>query len=399
MFQKLVSHNEDLKKLIDKGFAVAFDNTNHLIIRDIPYLDKDGELRTGAIIAKLNFIDKWRFEQNDHQIYFSGSAPYGTNGQPVPNLAGGELSIKLSDINQDIIVQRSFSNKPKKAGKYNDHFHKIENYVAMISGPAITKFSVTPYTFKICNDVLDDPTFKFRDTLTSRADLGDLSSKFTNEIVAVIGLGGTGSYVLDFIVKTPVKEIRAYDNDHYHVHNSFRSPGRLVETELGQPKSAVYQDRYENFRTGISIKNILIDENSREELQGITFAFVCIDNGDARKEIFDILISMKIPFIDVGLGVTRSLDASLKGMVRATYFPEEKSTAVREKKCVNESEDPNNLYKTNIQISELNAFNACIAVLKYKQLKGFYFSNSDFFDIRFNVSSFLMAREENIDED
>ncbi|MBP8284305.1 MAG: hypothetical protein KAX46_10415, partial [Chromatiaceae bacterium] len=58
--------------------------------------------------------------------------------------------------------------------------------------------------------------------------------------LAVIGLGGTGAYLLDFLVKTPVREIRAYDLDGFHVHNSFRSPGRLNEPELGKPKAEVY---------------------------------------------------------------------------------------------------------------------------------------------------------------
>jgi hypothetical protein len=71
----------------------------------------------------------------------------------------------------------------------------------------------------------------------------DLSAKFVNDVVAVIGLGGTGAYVLDFLVKTPVREIRAFDPDVFHVHNVFRSTGRLDESELGKPKTDVYGGR------------------------------------------------------------------------------------------------------------------------------------------------------------
>ncbi|ELO1777440.1 ThiF family adenylyltransferase [Vibrio fluvialis] len=399
MFQKLVSHNSDLKRLIEKGYAVAFDSTNHLVFRDIPYLDANGDLQIGAIVAKLKFINNDRFEQNNHQIYFAGEMPYGLDGKQLPNLANRPDSITLSPLNSDVVVQRSFSNKPKRAGKYTDHFHKIETYIAMISGPAMTKFNVTPYTFRVCEQSLDDPIFKFRDTLTSRANLNDLSEKLSNEVVAIIGLGGTGSYVLDFIIKTPVREVRGYDGDFYHVHNSYRSPGRLDESDLGQLKSTVFRERYQNFRHGLSIKNMYIDASTSEELQGVTFAFVCVDNGDSRKEIFDVLVEREIPFIDVGLGLKRSVNESLTGMMRTTYFSKENAEKVRSKKCANESEDPNNLYKANVQISELNALNACLAVLRYKQLKGFYYSNSDFFDIRFNISSFLMVGEDNLDED
>jgi hypothetical protein len=38
--------------------------------------------------------------------------------------------------------------------------------------------------------------FKFQDTLTSRAEIGDLSALFKDDVVALIGLGGTGAYVL-----------------------------------------------------------------------------------------------------------------------------------------------------------------------------------------------------------
>jgi tRNA A37 threonylcarbamoyladenosine dehydratase len=42
----------------------------------------------------------------------------------------------------------------------------------------------------------------------------DLAAKFKDEVVAIIGLGGTGAYLLDFLVKTLVREIRAYDDYH-----------------------------------------------------------------------------------------------------------------------------------------------------------------------------------------
>lgn len=393
MFQKLVSLNSDLKQLVDKGYAIAIDSTNHLVIRDIPYLDSKGELRIGAIVAKLKFIDKERFEQQDHQIYFAGEMPYGLNGTPLPNLGGGPCTINLSPMCDDVVVQRSFSNKPKAAGKYIDHYHKIESYVAMISGPAISKFDANPYTFRICDDAPEDPIFKFRDTLTSRSDLGDLSGKFSEEVVAIIGLGGTGGYILDFMVKTPVKEIRGYDHDFYHVHNAYRSPGRLEENELGLSKAEVYQNRYQNFRHGLSIKSACIDERSREELAGVTFAFVSIDNGDARREVFDLLIDLEIPFIDTGLGLKRSGDGSLSGMLRTTYFPVDLAGRVRDRKYANESEDPNNLYKSNIQISELNAMNACFAVLQFKQLKGFFSVDGELLNTLFNVSSFSLVKD------
>ena len=149
-------------------------------------------------------------------------------------------------------------------------------------------------------------------------------------MIAVIGLGGTGAYILDFIVKTPVREIRTFDLDPFCVHNAFRSPGRLEETELGQSKAEVYLNRYENFRTGLSATPMFIDASCDDDLEGVTLAFVCVDKGSPRAGIFDLLISKGIPFIDVGMGLDRKR-GPLNGMVRATYYSAEHAQEVRDK--------------------------------------------------------------------
>ena len=209
--------NDDLRRLLEKGYAVAFDS-NHLVVRDIPYLDSEGELQMGAIVAKLEFIDQVRVTQTDHQVYFAGSVPHGLDGNPIPNLGGGSTTIALSEACSDVVVQRSFSNKPKDTGRFADFFHKVESYVTIISGPAMEAHGVTPYTFRFVAEVPTDSVFKFHDTLTTRAEITDLAAKFKDDVIAIIGLGGTGAYLLDFMAKTPVREIRAFDLDTYHVH-------------------------------------------------------------------------------------------------------------------------------------------------------------------------------------
>lgn len=102
---------------------------------------------------------------------------------------------------------------------------------------------------------------------------------------------------------TPVREIRAFDPDLFHVHNTFRSPARLDESELGKPKADVYGGRYDNYRHGLKIGRKFIDSSSGGDFEGVTFAFVCVDKGSARAEIFDLLISRSILFIDVGMGL------------------------------------------------------------------------------------------------
>lgn len=382
----LANHNEDIQQLIDKGFSLGID-TNHLVVRDIPYLDSEGALRIGAIVSKLDDIDGFRVMPTDHQVYFCGSSPYTVGGTPILNLGGGPHTLELKSA--DITVERSFSSKPVGRERYHDHFEKITKYVSMISGHAMEMYDVTPYMSRIAPDDVDYSVFKFNDTLSSRAEIADISKNFKDDIIAIIGLGGTGSYVLDFIVKTPVKEIRGFDSDLYHIHTSFRSPGRVMnDGEFGKKKAEVYSNRYQNFRNGLTIhpKNITIDSTS--DLQNVTFAFVCVDKGEARKEIFDLLMHLEIPFIDVGMGLNRT-KGPIDGTLRTTYYSKEEAQERRKMGLSPMMDHPNDIYRNNIQIAELNALNAALAVTKYKQLRNFYYSEDNTtFHTTFRVNNF-----------
>lgn len=388
MFQKLVSHNEDIRRLVEKGYAVAFDS-NYLIIRDIPYLDSKLQLRFGAIVTKTVFKDNEHVAQDDHQVFFAGATPHNLDGTPIPNLADRSATLALSESSSDVVVERRFSNKPRPTGKFEDFFEKVESYVAIISGPAMELHEVSPLTFRAVEKT-PDSVFNFHDTLTSRAEITDLSAKFKNDVVAVIGLGGTGAYILDFLVRTPVREIRAFDSDLFFVHNSFRSPGKLEPTELNTPKAQVYSSRYGSFRKGFAAEPKFIDASSTEEMAGVTFAFVCVDKGSSRSGIFDLLLSNRIPFVDVGMGLNRR-DGLLNGMLRTTYYSAEDGNSVREERLSELADSPDDLYKNNIQIGELNALNACIAIIRYKQLRGFYFEEVPYYHLLFELGDLKMV--------
>ncbi|MDP4277289.1 MAG: ThiF family adenylyltransferase [Bacteroidota bacterium] len=382
----LAKHNQDIKCLLEKGYALSIDN-NFLVVRDIPYLDENKNLAIGAIVTKIVFIDTEHIKLEDHQIFFCGSQPCQIDGSYIQNLGGGATSLALSS--QDLVVQRSFSNKPTQG--FTDFYEKIESYVTIISGPAMTLYDVTPFTFRVVEES-GNSVFKLRDTLTSRAEIGDLSSIFKEEVVAIIGLGGTGSYLLDLLVKTPVKEIRGFDLDDFNIHNAFRSPGKLNTDELGKNKAEVYQNRYDNFRMGLNINSKYIVSDSTDELCGVTFAFICVDNGASRSEIINLLIELRIPFIDVGMGLARDC-GPISGMIRSTYFSRNNAQEVLDRNLVPISNLPDDIYKNNIQIAELNALNACIALIKYKQIKGFYQNDDNSYHLLFTIDNLHMNVE------
>lgn len=396
-----MSHNPDIQKLVDKGYPVAFDS-GYLVVRDIPYLDAAGELKVGAIVATLVYRDNNEVAyQDDHQVYFAGGTPYQLGGTPVPQLADRAANVPLSDACKDVVVERRFSNKRKGSDGYDDFFDKVEHYVGLISGPAMERYpQATPYTYREVRNAGPDPIFKFHDTLTSRAKITDLSAKLRNDIVAVIGLGGSGAYLLDFLVKSPVKEVRGFDLDRFHVHNAYRSPGRLQEAELGKRKAEVYRDRYENFRHGLVLKPKFIDATSIEDLQGATFAFVCVDKGTSRAPIFDLLTAMAIPFIDVGMGLFRQdgeLAGTLNGLVRTTYYPVDRVQNVREKELAPLNDPRDDVYRTTIQIAELNALNASLAIIRFKQLRGFYTQEVGLYHMVFGLGDLSLDSEKEED--
>jgi len=376
MFLELANHNQDLRLLLEKGYAITEDH-GYLVIRDIPYLDNSTELQTGAIVMVISDIDGVHVKPHDHQVFFAGSAPCEMDGEVIKGLGGGDATLPLA-ASPDIVVQRSFSNKLWENGAlrdYLDFFEKTEHYVRIISGPAIEKYGVTPYTFRLVEEIPTKSVFKFRDTLTSRAQIVDLSKKLENDVVVIIGLGGTGSYVLDFLVKTPVREIRGFDFDDFHVHTAYRSPGKLTDTEdvkeLGKNKATVYASRYKNFREGLCLEPKYIDAQSLDSLAEVTFAFVCVDQGKSRAGIFDLLISNKIPFVDVGMGLNRT-EGSINGTLKATYYSVEDAQRLRDLDLAELIDDPADEYRIHIQTAELNALNAALAVIKFKQIRGFY---------------------------
>lgn len=397
LFQKLVSLNPDLEALVKKGYAVTFD-TGWMVIRDVPYLDSQGALCWGALATKLVFVDASRVVQEDHTVLFAGSHPCGLDGAIIPLIDAGAHTLVLSEACKDVAIQRRFSNKPTKAGKFENFFEKVESYVSIISGPAIHRHGVSPLNFKSVEDSPAPTVFKFQDSLTNKAEINELSSKFANDVIAVIGLGGTGAYLLDFLVKMPVREIRGFDGDAFHVHNAFRSPGRLEEVELGKPKTEVYESRYASFRDGLKLTPQYIDSESGEALDGVTFAFVCVDKGSSRSAIFDLLIAKGIPFIDVGMGLKRP-DGPLKGMMRVTYYPPEKAQKIRDMGFAEMNDGPENLYRTNVQIAELNALNASLAAIRFKQIRGFYVEDHPYYHLLLDLVDLKIVGEAHDDED
>ena len=52
------------------------------------------------------------------------------------------------------------------------------------------------------HEVEDDSPFAYRDTATSRAGITAINRRFRGQHIAIVGLGGSGSCILDQVAKT-----------------------------------------------------------------------------------------------------------------------------------------------------------------------------------------------------
>src|SRR5262249_18004112 len=145
--------------------------------------------------------------------------------------------------------------------------------------------------------------FHYIDTASSRAEITAVSAKLELNKVAIVGLGGTGSYVFDLIVKTPVKEIHLFDGDFFSQHNAFRSPGAASGEELDEkPKKVDYYARiYGKMRRGIVTHPCYLKSENLHELAGMDFVFLCME-GPSKKPVVQKLEELGIAFVDVGMG-------------------------------------------------------------------------------------------------
>jgi molybdopterin/thiamine biosynthesis adenylyltransferase len=350
------------------------------------------ELKRGVLIAALQLTNDVAQPPSDHQAKFAGDCPCNEDGSPMQGLGPSETPMLIAGHN----VKWNFSCKPKPADAYNGFHHKMTHYATKISGAAqAIDPSVTAQTFKPRQPDQEESVFLYEDTASSRADIVSINAKLKPLRIGIVVLGGTGSYVLDFLAKTPVKEIHLFDGDAFDQHNAFRAPGAASGEELEEKlKKVAYHGRtYSKMRQGIIQHPKAMGGDTLHELEGLDFVFLCME-GSSKKPIVEMLEAAGISFIDVGMGITIN-NERLRGQIRTTTSSPGKRDHVHKRQRIPfATADEINEYNKNIQVVELNALNAALAVIKWKKLFGFYDD-----DGKENFSVFVIAGNEIINED
>ena len=368
MCHTLINRNEDLKRLADEGFEVEVRGSPLLLLlKNIPHVASDRTVKRGTLISELTLQGDETLKPGVHDVWFSGDRPCDENGIVLEAIF---LSSETKGFGGGVVANHRFSRKPPEG--YSDYYQKMTTYENIISAPArLIDRSATSRTFAI-HEVRDNGSvFKYHDTASSRAGIGAATEKLRKSVVAIVGLGGTGSYILDLVAKTPVREIHLFDGDQFGQHNAFRSPGApSIEALMAAPmKTEYFKNIYSKMRNRI-VTHGYVDDSTVHCLRQMDFVFIAVDKGSVRQLLVENLNEFSVPYIDVGMDV-EDVENSLRGTLRVTTSTDQYRDQVQPTLPLVDR-DLEDEYSRNIQIAELNALNATLAVIKWKKTLGFY---------------------------
>ncbi len=388
MSHRLINRSTDLKRLQDEGYDIEI-RSGFLLLKDVPYVNERRQVERGTLISKLDLSGDATIRPENHVAFFLGDYPCDKEGVKNTKLVNSSGRQTLA---QGVECDHMFSSKPP-AG-YPDYYEKMTTYINILSNPAQSLDpSVTAKTFPVILASEEDSWFTYTDNASSRAGIGIVSEKLTGQRIAIIGLGGTGSYILDLLAKTPVLEIHLYDGDDFVQHNAFRAPGAasVSDLEARLKKVQYFAQTYSRMHNNIIPHPYYIDETNVDQLDGVDFAFICLDRGSARRIVIERLQVRGTHFIDCGI-CAYNAEGTLGGHVRVTTITSNKNDHIRKYIPFGDGED--NEYSTNIQIADLNALNAVLAVIKWKKLRGFYADLEHEHQATYVIDGNTMANEE-----
>jgi hypothetical protein len=378
------SHSADLEQLIAAGYELEVTGDGYLLVLNVPYLDEQGAVQRGVVVSTLELDgDVTTNPVTDHVAYFIGSTPYRWSGERLTPLA--DANLVLADGRT---AHFSMSLKNPTGDYYPNYFAKIEYHVQNIETEAKqVDPAVTAQTGGPCIINNDEWPFEYADTSSGRAGIGAINARLAGQRIAIVGLGGTGSYILDLVAKCPVAEIHLYDGDRFSSHNAFRAPGAasLEEVRAGTSKVERFAAIYSRMKRNIVPHPYHLDAGNVSKLDYADFVFLAMEGGATKRTLVDALEAMDKPFVNASLGVKKpGAGDKLQAIVEINGSTVDNRTIFRETVDFGEL-DPDDPYAENIQVADLNALNAAMAVLWWKKWAGVYVSSKQTYSTLINV--------------
>ena len=315
---------------------------------------------------------------------------YHADGAPIESYIDGD-----GQTWSNISIRKGSQGSPEDDESASDLIHR---YAKQIVGAV----SAAGYS-ETASLALRGP-FKIPNTFEARAALGPVQDRIRNQRIAIIGLGGTGAYVLDLVAKTPVKEIHLLDSDDVKWHNFMRAPGAPTAEEIDSRhqgrlrKVDYYHSKYASLREGIHPHDIQVDSQSifGEFLSAhpIDYAFVCIDqltDADSPRQdvVYCALSEAAIPFIDSGVSIMLE-DCAVKGAVTTSAYD---AGSLDWKDAIPNARVEGDVpgYR-NVQLPDVNALAASLAVMEWRRRTKQYVAASASFLHKFRLETPRIVR-------
>ncbi|MGN6130657.1 MAG: ThiF family adenylyltransferase, partial [Nocardioidaceae bacterium] len=351
--------DEPIARLLADGYDMVLEN-GHLVVRRLPYVGATGLHTDGRLVLPVTYTDGVVTDASgDHRIWFAGEEPRDDRGGLLGNPGQGH------GFGHHEVADYMLSFKPP-SGAYACLSDKVRQYARiLLSAARQIDSSVTDTPGGSFQVIPDDLPLVYPDTNTTRAGLVNLNNLFRGHTIAIVGVGGTGSFILDHVAKTWVDRIILIDADQFETHNAYRAPGAAAEeTVQSKPNKAEYfAQHYSRMHKGISAHPVALTADNLHLLDGATFVFLSAADAHARPEIMRWLRHKGVPFIDVGMSF-REGEGGLTGMAKVTAYLPGDEIELPTVPAVPPGEDD---YSSNVQIAELNALNAALAVIRWKR--------------------------------
>ena len=344
-----------------------------------PTSGKPNDRIGGAVHAVRITVD----EERDGRVYHA-------DGNPIESYIAGD-----GKTWSDISIRKGGQGSPEDDESASDLIHR---YAKQIVGAVAESGCHDPFS------LADPGPFKIPNTFEARAAIRPMQNRIRDQRITIIGMGGTGAYVLDLMAKTPVAEIHLLDPDYVDWHNFMRAPGAPTTEEIEsrrkerRHKVNYYHSKYASLREGIYLHAVRVDSSSMfaEFLSAhpVDYAFVCIDqrkdcDSPRQDVVYAALSEAGVPFIDSGVSITLEND-SVSGSVTTSAYA---AGSLAWKDAIpNARVEGNAPGYRNVQLPEVNALAASLAVMEWRRRTEQYVSESASFLHRFRLETPRISR-------
>ncbi len=374
------------------GFIVRRE-ADVIVLEDVPCVLADG----GTGFCK---IEKSFDPTTGTPTVAIGGAPHGvrvtvTSGQRgrVFHENGEAIGNPIENHDEscwDISIKRGSAESPEDDLSAIDVVHR---YAKQIVG-AVSAKGVRGHSRPV-----NQGPFNIPNTFEARSGIKSMQDRIRDQRIAIIGLGGTGAYLLDLMAKTAVAEIHLCDYDELNWHNFMRAPGAPTSDEIESQdqahlrKVSYYFAKYSSLRDGIQPHTMHVSDPATfaEFLatQSIDFAFVSIDqyrkcDSPRQDQVYAALSKAKVPFIDSGVSIALENDEVRGAVTTSTY---ENGSLAWEQAIPNARIEGDLIGYRNVQLPEVNALAASLAVMEWRRRTGQYVSEPRGFLHKFRLES------------